>query len=47
MTPMTESKNLLECAYYWEEKAPRIFLTQPMGGGATNLKHWTWRDTMG
>ncbi len=48
MEPMTESKNLLECAYYWEKKTPdRVYFTQPMGGGDTNVKTWTWKEAIG
>lgn len=47
MAQMKESGNLLECAYHWEKNAPdQIFLTQPMGGGDGNLKHWNWKDTV-
>ncbi len=47
MGPMTESKNLLECAYHWEKNDPdRVYLTQPMGGGDENIKTWTWKETL-
>jgi|SRR5579871_1964736 len=33
----------LQCMYRWErERAERIFLTQPFGGG--NVRDWTWRQ---
>ena len=48
MTPMADSKNLLDCAYYWERVAPdRIYFTQPLGGGDANLKTWTWKEAVG
>jgi len=48
MEPMTNSKNLLECAYYWEKKTPdRVYFTQPMGGGDINIKTWTWKEAIG
>ena len=48
MKPMTNSKNLLECAYHWEKNAPdRMFFTQPMGGGDANIKTWTWKEAVG
>lgn len=48
MTPMTDSKTLLECAYYWERVAPdQMYFTQPLGGGDTNLKTWTWKEAVG
>ncbi|RLC00269.1 MAG: AMP-binding acetyl-CoA synthetase [Deltaproteobacteria bacterium] len=44
---MTDSKNLLECVYYWEKNAAdRVFFTQPMGGGDANIKTWTWKETL-
>jgi len=47
MKPMTDSKNLLECAYYWEKNAPdQMYFTQPMGGGDANVKTWTWRQAI-
>jgi len=47
MKPMTNSKNLLECAYYWEKNAPdRMFFTQPLGGGDANIKTWTWKEAL-
>jgi long-chain acyl-CoA synthetase len=47
MGPMTDSKNLLECVYYWEKNASdRMYFTQPMGGGDANIKTWTWKEAM-
>lgn len=47
MEPLEQSSNLLECLYHWEKQTPdRIFMTQPMGGGDSDLKHWTWKQTM-
>ncbi len=47
MTPMMDSKNLLECAYYWERTDPdRMYFTQPLGGGDANLKTWTWKEAL-
>lgn len=42
-----ECINLMECACYWEERAPdRIYLTQPMGGDKNNIKTWTWKEAV-
>ncbi|MCP3952619.1 MAG: AMP-binding protein [Desulfobacterales bacterium] len=47
MGPKTDSKNLLECVYHWEQNVPdRMFFTQPMGGGDTNIKTWTWKEAV-
>jgi len=47
MGPMTDSKNLLECVYYWEKNVPdQVFFTQPLGGGDANIKTWTWKEAM-
>lgn len=47
MTPMTDSKNLLECAYYWEKNDPdRMVFTQPLGGGDANIKTWSWKEAL-
>jgi len=47
MTPMTDSKNLLECAYYWEENDPdRMLFTQPLGGSVDNIKTWSWKEAL-
>lgn len=36
----------LECVYRWErDRAERIFLTQPFGGG--QVRHWTWGQAVG
>ncbi len=44
---MTDYKNLLECTYYREKNYPDdIYLTQPMGGGESDLKTWTWKETL-
>lgn len=41
-------KNLLQCAVFWETTAAdRICYTQPMGGGGTNIKTWTWAEAVG
>ena len=46
MEPMKESSNLLEYLYYWVKHTPDLtFMTQPMGGGEADLKHWTWKQT--
>ena len=38
MEPITDSKNLMECVYFWEKNTPdRMYLTQPLGGG--DAKH--------
>lgn len=48
MSPTSKCKNLLECAFYWEStNSNRVWLTQPMGGGGTNLKTWTWAEAVG
>ena len=45
MNATAECKNLLECALFWESAgADRIWLTQPMGGGDSNIKTWTWAE---
>jgi long-chain acyl-CoA synthetase len=47
MGPMTDSKNLLECVYYWEKNNPDgMYLTQPMGGGDANIKTWSWKEAV-
>jgi long-subunit acyl-CoA synthetase (AMP-forming) len=44
---MSDAKNLLECAYYWEKNTPdRMCFTQPMGGGDANIKTWTWKEAI-
>lgn len=46
MEPMTDSKSLLECAYYWEKNTPdRMYFTQPMGGDA-NIRTWSWKEAV-
>lgn len=48
MKPMTNSKNLLECAFHWEKTTPdSMCFTQPMGGGDANIKTWTWKEAIG
>src|SRR5438105_4179365 len=38
---ITADELLLQCVYRWErERADRIFLTQPLGGGV--VLDWTW-----
>src|SRR3954469_18642217 len=35
----------LQCVYRWErERRDRIFLTQPLGGGA--VRHWSWAQAV-
>ena len=47
MEPMTDSKNLMECVYYWEKNTPdRMYLTQPMGGGDANIRTWSWKEAI-
>jgi len=47
MEPMTDSKNLLECVYYWEKNTPdRMYLTQPMGNGDANIRTWSWKEAV-
>ena len=47
MGPMTDSKNLLECVYYWEKNTPdRMYFTQPMGGGDANIRTWSWKEAI-
>lgn len=44
---MTDSKNLLECVYYWEKNTPnRMYLTQPMGGDDANIRTWSWKEAV-
>ncbi|MBW1867641.1 MAG: AMP-binding protein, partial [Deltaproteobacteria bacterium] len=44
---MTDSKNLLECVYYWEKNTPdRMCFTQPMGGGDANIRTWSWKEAV-
>jgi long-subunit acyl-CoA synthetase (AMP-forming) len=46
MEPMTDSKSLLECAYYWEKNTPdRMYFTQPMGGDA-GIRTWSWKEAV-
>jgi long-chain acyl-CoA synthetase len=46
MTGITHNDLALECVYRWEhERADRIFLTQPFGGG--QVRHWTWAQAIG
>ena len=48
MGSISDAKNLLECAYYWEKNTPdRMCFTQPMGGGDANIKTWTWKEAIG
>jgi len=43
---ITPDDLLLERIYRWErERADRIFLTQPFGGG--QVRHWTWAQAIG
>ena len=47
MEPMTDSKNLLECAYFWEKNTPdRMYLTQPVEGGDGNIRTWSWKEAV-
>lgn len=42
---MTTPKTLLEGAYHWERTTPdRVYMTQPLGGGA--VKTYTWKQTL-
>jgi len=44
---MTHYKNLLEWSYHWERTDPqRIFMTQPLGGSADNVRRWTFGEVM-
>ena len=44
MRPVTEEDLALQSLYRWErERTERIFLTQPLPGGA--VKEWTWGQT--
>ena len=48
MNSISECKNLLECAIYWEtHRADRMCFTQPMGGGDANIKTWNWAEAVG
>ena len=48
MNPISECKNLLECAIYWEtHSADHMCFTQPMGGGDANIKTWNWAEAVG
>ena len=43
---VTQSDLALDCVYRWErERADRIFLTQPFGGGL--VRQWTWAQAVG
>ena len=43
---VTQSDLALDCVYRWErERADRIFLTQPFGGGP--VRQWTWAQAVG
>jgi long-subunit acyl-CoA synthetase (AMP-forming) len=45
MEPMTDSKNLMECVYFWEKNTPdRTYLTQPMGDGDGSIRTWSWKE---
>ncbi len=40
-----QPKSLLEGAYHWERTEPqRVYMTQPLGGGA--VKTYTWKQTL-
>jgi long-subunit acyl-CoA synthetase (AMP-forming) len=44
---MSDRPTLLEYATHWEKTAPsRVFLTQPLGGGASNIRDYTWAHVM-
>jgi long-chain acyl-CoA synthetase len=48
MGSINDCKTLLECAYHWEQNdSDRVYFTQPMGGGDTNIKTWTWKEAVG
>jgi long-chain acyl-CoA synthetase len=43
---LTEDDLPLQCIYRWErERANRVFLTQPYGGG--KIREWTWAQAVG
>jgi long-chain acyl-CoA synthetase len=43
---VTQSDLALDCVYRWErERADRVFLTQPFGGGL--VRQWTWAQAVG
>jgi long-chain acyl-CoA synthetase len=43
---LTEDDLPLQCIYRWErERAGRVFLTQPYGGG--KVREWTWAQAVG
>ncbi len=47
MEPITDSKNLMECVYFWEKNTPdRMYLTQPLGGGDANIRTWSWKEAV-
>jgi long-chain acyl-CoA synthetase len=42
---MTTPRTLLEAAYQWERTTPnRVYMTQPIGGGA--VRTYTWKQTL-
>ena len=42
---ITPDDLLLQCVYRWErERADRVFLTQPIGGG--KVREWTWAQAV-
>jgi len=42
---MTTPKTLLDAAFHWERSTPdRLYMTQPLGGGA--VKTYTWKETL-
>ena len=44
---MPEAQTLIEAFLQNAEKMPdRTFMTQPMGGGDDNLKHWTFQEAL-
>jgi long-chain acyl-CoA synthetase len=47
MEPVTDSKNLMECVYFWEKNTPdRTYLTQPMGDGDGSIRTWSWKEAV-
>ncbi|MFH1809308.1 MAG: AMP-binding protein [Pseudomonadota bacterium] len=44
---MSERQTLLEYAYHWEKTTPQqVYLTQPLGGSASNVRDYTWAQVM-
>lgn len=44
---MSENKTTLDWAFHWEKEAPdMLHFVQPMGGGAENVKTWTFAQAL-